>query len=510
MLNIYEGLVFFNRERTDEFIPALATDWTSNEDGTQWVFNIRQGVKFHKGGTLEPHDIAYSTVRSMLQGRVDGPQSVAYEPFFGPALAVSSIRDFAAGYIGKETFEDLSEADLIKVCEDMKLKIVADDAAGTVTYNLNQPTPWLFSILSQQFLGGILDQEWMVEIGDWNGDCATWTDFADPSAEETTLFNQANGTGPYMLDHWTPGEETVLVANPDYWRTEPMWEGGPSGVAKIPRILIKNIVEWGTRLAMFEAGDADRDPSRHARLRQLLAGVARGNGDLCREGGHDRPNAVEHAEEAPEGETTARHQQHESQQVRHAFGDHDRSGPGHGDPERLTKEIGLEQLSDLARSDVEAVKKANNSDNLLEIVMDLGRQPVARFVDRLPFGLLVRKGKPYTFYFLPPCIFLTTSKATHFITREVVVPTSTLAAIARGAGLELKLHEQARQMVKERYDEFAARGILAQGGLNAPREKMAWLPEGAVPLDNPVGTAPAVLLRTGQSAIICLPGVPSE
>ena len=55
---------------------------------------------------------------------------------------------------------------------------------------------------------------------------------------------------------------------------------------------------------------------------------------------------------------------------------------------------------------------------------------LARIVDRPPFGPLVRKGKPYTFYFLPPCIFLTTSKATHFITREVVVPTSTLVAIA--------------------------------------------------------------------------------
>jgi hypothetical protein len=26
--NIYEGLVWFNRERTDDYIPALATDWT--------------------------------------------------------------------------------------------------------------------------------------------------------------------------------------------------------------------------------------------------------------------------------------------------------------------------------------------------------------------------------------------------------------------------------------------------------------------------------------------------
>ena len=97
----------------------------------------------------------------------------------------------------------------------------------------------------------------MIENGDWDDDCATWQNWADPSAEETLLFNKANGTGPYMLDHWTPGEEIVLTANENYWRTEPMWEGGPSGPASIKRVVIKNIDEWGTRLAMFEAGDAD-------------------------------------------------------------------------------------------------------------------------------------------------------------------------------------------------------------------------------------------------------------
>ena len=86
----------------------------------------------------------------------------------------------------------------------------------------------------------------------------------------------------------------------------------------------------------------------------------------------------------------------------------------------------------------------------------------------------------------------------------------TLAAIAQGTGLELRLHEQARQMVKDRYDELHAQGIMAQGGLNPPREKMAWFPEGAVPLHNPVGTAPGVLLKVANSTIISLPGVPSE
>jgi len=86
----------------------------------------------------------------------------------------------------------------------------------------------------------------------------------------------------------------------------------------------------------------------------------------------------------------------------------------------------------------------------------------------------------------------------------------TLAAIAKGAGVALELDVTAREMVRERYDDFSARGVLVQGGLNPFREKMAWLPAGAQPLPNPVGTAPGVLLRQEATTIICLPGVPPE
>lgn len=86
----------------------------------------------------------------------------------------------------------------------------------------------------------------------------------------------------------------------------------------------------------------------------------------------------------------------------------------------------------------------------------------------------------------------------------------TVAAVADGAGLELKLDEKAREMVKMRYDELFEQGIMSQGGLNPAREKMAWLPLGAEPLHNPVGTAPGVLFKAGRTTIICLPGVPSE
>ncbi len=86
----------------------------------------------------------------------------------------------------------------------------------------------------------------------------------------------------------------------------------------------------------------------------------------------------------------------------------------------------------------------------------------------------------------------------------------TLAAVARGAGLPLELDDQALEMVRNQYDRFHAMGIMAQGGLNSGREKMAWLPRGATPLYNPGGTAPGVLLKIGKTSIISLPGVPSE
>src|SRR5512143_2041671 len=44
--NIYEGLVWYDREKFDKFIPALATEWTTSPDGLTWTFKIRTGVTF--------------------------------------------------------------------------------------------------------------------------------------------------------------------------------------------------------------------------------------------------------------------------------------------------------------------------------------------------------------------------------------------------------------------------------------------------------------------------------
>jgi peptide/nickel transport system substrate-binding protein len=252
--NIYEGMVWFNREDTGSFVGVLATDWSTNETGDVWTFNIRDGVTFHEGGTLEPHDVAYSVQRALLQDRIDGPHWMTLEAFFG----LYTIEDLAVGD-SETAFADLSQDQLVAACEKVKAAVVADDEAGTVTYNLISPTPWFLAMMANSFLGATYDSEWMIENGAWDGTCDNWVQWHDPAAEDTILFNQANGTGPYKLDHWTPGEEILLVANENYWRQDgdPIWEGGPSGVPSIKNVLVKSVDEWGTRQAMFEAGDAD-------------------------------------------------------------------------------------------------------------------------------------------------------------------------------------------------------------------------------------------------------------
>ena len=252
--NVYEGMVWFDRESTDSFVGILATDWEVSETGDVWTFNIRDGVSFHEGGTLEPHDVAYSVQRALLQDRLDGPHWMTLEAFFG----LYTVEDLAIGDSGKE-FADLSDDELVAACEKVKSAVVADDEAGTVTYNLATSTPWFLAMLTNSFLAATYDMEWMVEQGAWDSSCDNWVQWHDPEAENTILFNQMNGTGPYKLDHWTPGEELALTANENYWRADddPIWEGGPSGVARIKNVIWKIVDEWGTRQAMFEAGDAD-------------------------------------------------------------------------------------------------------------------------------------------------------------------------------------------------------------------------------------------------------------
>jgi molybdenum cofactor synthesis domain-containing protein len=83
----------------------------------------------------------------------------------------------------------------------------------------------------------------------------------------------------------------------------------------------------------------------------------------------------------------------------------------------------------------------------------------------------------------------------------------TLKGVARALGRRVRLDRDAVKMIRGHYARrFKGKRIKLTG----PRLKMACIPNGGIPLPNPIGTAPGVLLTANRTQIFCLPGVPSE
>lgn len=61
--NVYETLTRYN-DKTGEAEPLLATDWTVNDDGTVWVFNLRDDVVFHDGTKMTAENVAKSIMKT--------------------------------------------------------------------------------------------------------------------------------------------------------------------------------------------------------------------------------------------------------------------------------------------------------------------------------------------------------------------------------------------------------------------------------------------------------------
>jgi peptide/nickel transport system substrate-binding protein len=259
--NTYETLVYFNRGNANDFRPQLASEWVVSGDGLAYTFTIRKGVAFHEGGELTASDAAYTLQRGLLQGGTSSPQWLLTEPFFGFGIDDISLLVDPDGnlYDDREGLQAADPARVREACEQVQAAIVADDEAGTLTLTLAQPWSPMIATLAQPW-GSVMDQEWVVAQGGWDGSCDTWQDFYAMTPEADPFTDIINGTGPFKLDHWTPGEEIVLVRNDEYWRTAetgPLFDGGPTGPAALAKIVIMTVYEWGTRFAMAQAGDVD-------------------------------------------------------------------------------------------------------------------------------------------------------------------------------------------------------------------------------------------------------------
>ncbi len=86
----------------------------------------------------------------------------------------------------------------------------------------------------------------------------------------------------------------------------------------------------------------------------------------------------------------------------------------------------------------------------------------------------------------------------------------TLEGIAMALKRKLAIHDEALKMIKKKHRRYVEEGRMKRAELTSPHVKMARVPEGAKPIFNPVGTAPAVIIKHDEVTVIALPGVPSE
>jgi len=173
--------------RTDadlNLVPALAESWEFSEDGLQLTLNLRQGVTFHDGSAFDSGDVMAS-------------------------------------------FERILDEDTGAATRTNLLSIESMDAPdeNTVVLNLSIADVPLLTALSSTN-ASILPSELIAE--------------GDPAAG-------AVGTGPFVLDDWSPEEQTQLSAFADYWGEGPFVDG----------IEIRIIPDEATIFAALRAGEVD-------------------------------------------------------------------------------------------------------------------------------------------------------------------------------------------------------------------------------------------------------------
>ncbi|MYA94370.1 MAG: CinA family nicotinamide mononucleotide deamidase-related protein [Chloroflexi bacterium] len=79
----------------------------------------------------------------------------------------------------------------------------------------------------------------------------------------------------------------------------------------------------------------------------------------------------------------------------------------------------------------------------------------------------------------------------------------TRQAVADAVGAPLVFHQSLYDGIAERFRGFGS-------AMTANNRQQAWLPEAAILIENPVGTAPSFIVESARGVVISLPGVPRE
>ena len=240
---VYEGLVYYDREKTGDFVELLATDWVWSDADLTWTFTMRDGVKFHEGGDLSPEDVEYSFERGMIYDRVGGPMWMLFEPFF----LVGHYRNLIPSYDPLSETWEATDQELVDAFALVDAVVEVD--GNTVVFQLIDPAYKLIFLQTICYpgCGAIVDKEWCIANGEWDGTAADVPNHYQQEDGTTYLWTHMNGTGPWKLNDFEQGVQIKVERFDDYWRDPAPFEF----------IITQLVEEWTTRKQALLAGDVD-------------------------------------------------------------------------------------------------------------------------------------------------------------------------------------------------------------------------------------------------------------
>ncbi len=187
---LFEGLVRWKPGTTD-IAPGLAT-WDVSADGKRWLFTLRPGVMFHDGTVLDAEAVKFSFER-LLDPR---------HPNYLAGDDGSYWRSLLKGVT----------------------QIVAIDATRVEIQIARPYAPLLGDLAMFPIVSPTAVRQW--------GDA---------------FKMHPIGSGPFMFESWTPGEQVVVKRFDRYWGTAPQLE----------RIVFRVVVDARQRLVDLESGSVD-------------------------------------------------------------------------------------------------------------------------------------------------------------------------------------------------------------------------------------------------------------
>lgn len=190
--HVYEGLVRYTG--TLDIEPALAASWETVSPMV-WRFKLRPGVTFHNGDAFTADDVVASLER------------VTHD--------TSPLKGNLPAYKSSRKIDDL-----------------------TVEIEVNGPYPLLLNDLTNIF---IMPKKWMTA-----NNALLPTDSGKGIKGYAT--DNANGTGPFMVESRRPDAKTVFVVNPKWW-DKPQHN--------LARIEFTPIAAPATRVAAMLSGEID-------------------------------------------------------------------------------------------------------------------------------------------------------------------------------------------------------------------------------------------------------------